>query len=155
MSAVDRPLAGAPARPKRPHVRLYCAELAATALLVSIGLSVVIVFFGAQSPLVLRLPSPALRRFIAGALFGTVGALITVSPLGRVSGAHLNPAVTFAFWLEDKLAWRDAVGYALGQFVGAAVGAWPLLAWGAMGASVRYGATSVGAPGHGLGRTRR
>jgi aquaporin Z len=41
-----------------------------------------------------------MRRFVAGALFGSVGALIAVSPLGRISGAHIDPAVTLAFWLE-------------------------------------------------------
>jgi aquaporin Z len=142
---LDRPLLGAPFPPTRLHPDLYLAEFAGTALLVSIGVSVVILMFGQGSPLPNAVPSVGLRRFVTGALFGSVAALITVSPIGRVSGAHLNPAVTLAFWLEGKLAWRDAVSYVLAQFAGGAVGALPLLAWGRIGRSVAFGATEPGA----------
>ena len=84
----------------RLHPRLYLAEAAGTALLLFFGLSVVIAFFAPGGVLAMLLPSAALRRALAGACFGTVGALITISPLGRISGAHINPAVSFAFWLE-------------------------------------------------------
>jgi aquaporin Z len=142
--AVDHPLHGRPVPYNRLHPRLYLAEGAATALLLFFGLSVVIAFFAPGSVLAMLLPSAALRRALAGAGFGTVGALITISPLGRISGAHINPAVSFAFWLEHKLAWRDAVGYAAAQLSGAAIGGVALLLWGAMGRSVQFGATSVG-----------
>ena len=129
----------------RLHPRLYLAEAAGTALLVFFGLSMVIAFSAPGSVLATLLPSAALRRALAGACFGSVGALITISPLGRISGAHINPAVSLAFWLEHKLAWRDALGYVLAQLLGALLGAAPLLLWGSMGRSVQYGATSVGA----------
>jgi aquaporin Z len=58
---------------------------------------------------------------------------------------HSNPAVSFAFRLEAKLAWRDTLGYVLAQSLGAVLGAWPLLVWGATGHSVQYGASTVGA----------
>lgn len=141
----DRPLHGEPVPHNRLHPKLYLAEAAGTALLVLFGLSVVVVFFGTDSALATLWPNPALRRALAGACFGTVGALITISPLGRVSGAHINPTMSFAFWLEGKLAWRDALGYVLAQCLGAIVGACPLLLWGAFGASVNYGATLPGA----------
>jgi aquaporin Z len=140
----DRPLHGAPFPPGRLHPRLYLAEFAGTALLVLLGLSVVIALFGEGSPLPPLLPDAGMRRFVAGALFGGVGALIAVSPLGRISGAHINPAVTLAFWLEGKLAWRDAALYAVAQLAGGVVGALPLLAWGEIGRSVRFGATLPG-----------
>jgi aquaporin Z len=142
--ADDHPLHGAPVPYNRLHPRLYLAEGAGTALLVFFGLSMVIVFFGEGSGLLRLLPSAAWRRFLAGGCFGTVGALITISPLGRISGAHINPAVSFAFWLEAKLAWRDAFGYVLAQLLGAGLGASALLLWGPMGRSVQYGASLVG-----------
>lgn len=129
----------------RLHPRLYLAEGAGTALLLFCGLSVVIAFFAPGGVLATLLPSAPLRRALAGACFGTVGALITISPLGRVSGAHINPAVSFAFWLEHKLAWRDALGYVAAQMSGAALGAAALLLWGATGRSVQFAATTVGA----------
>jgi len=136
-SAADRPLHGQPSPYDRLHPLLYLAEAAGTALLVAIGLSIVIA--------ATLFPAGPLRRALTGGCFGLVGTLITISPLGRISGAHINPAVSLAFWLEGKLAWRDMTGYVLAQMLGGVLGALPLLCWGAMGRSVSYGATTVGA----------
>lgn len=38
---------------------------------------------------------------------------------GPISGAHFNPAVTLVDAMEGGIAWRDAGGYALAQFLGA------------------------------------
>lgn len=142
--ARDRPLHGDPFPPSRLHPALYVAEFIGTALLVFLGVSVVILMFGQGSPGSKLIPAEGLRLFLTGGLFGSVGALIAVSPIGRISGAHINPAVTLAFWLEGKLAWRDAALYILAQFAGSVVGAVPLLAWGHMGRSVAFGATQPG-----------
>ena len=75
---------------------------------------------------------------------------IALSPVGRVSGAHINPVVSLAFWLEKALPTRAFVGFVASQLVGAVVGALPLLLWGQMGASDAYGATSPGPGGIGL-----
>lgn len=127
---------------------LYGAELTGTALLLAIGLSVVIVDFGHGSAVVAALPQAGLRRLITGFAFGTTGALIALSPLGKESGAHLNPVVTLGFLLMGKLRTRHAVGYAAAQMTGAVIGSWPLLAWGGIGRSVAFGAT---VPGQGYG----
>jgi aquaporin Z len=120
------------------------AELVGTALLVLVGLSIVIVMFGAGSPAVRLVPDEGLRRLITGFLFGTTGALIALSPVGKESGAHINPVVTWGFWLMGKLDSRAALSYVLAQLVGAAIGSLPLLGWGAMGRSVAFGATLPG-----------
>jgi aquaporin Z len=39
--------------------------------------------------------------------------------MGTVSGAHLNPAVTFAFALRRNFPWNRVWGYVIAQFVGA------------------------------------
>lgn len=124
---------------------LYGAELLGTALLIAVGLSVVILAFGQGSPLVQLIPDAGWRRLITGFLFGTTGALIALSPLGKESGAHINPAVTLGFWLMGKLEARYVPGYMLAQLAGAAIGTVPLLAWGAMGRSIAFGATLPGA----------
>jgi aquaporin Z len=135
--------------PNRQHIpwRLLLSELVGTALLVSMGLSVVILMFGTGSPMAGILSDEGLRRMITGFLFGTTGAMIAVSPVGKESGAHINPVVTLGFWLMRKLDLRIAVGYVLAQLAGAVVGALPLLAWGSMGRSVAFGATMPG-PGY-------
>ena len=140
MSVSDRPLVGRPL-PGRWHPRLYWAELWGTTILVSAGVSVVIVMFGRGSPAADLLPNEGARRLVTGFLFGLVGALVTVSPLGRVSGAHINPAVSIAFLAEGKLAPRDALGYVLAQLLGGLLSIPALRAWGEFGRSVDYGAT--------------
>jgi glycerol uptake facilitator-like aquaporin len=54
----------------------------------------------------------------------TVAVLATlIALLGPVSGAHFNPAVSFIEALRRRLAWRDAVMYAIIQIVGCCAGA--------------------------------
>jgi aquaporin Z len=139
-----------PARRRGSTMRawpLWCSELVGTALLVGVGCSLVILDFGASSPVVALLPGAAIRRAVTGFLFGSVGALISVSHVGKVSGAHLNPVVTLAFWLEGRMKGGVATGYVLAQVIGGALGALPLRLWGDMGASVAYGATVPGLAG--------
>lgn len=90
------------------------------------------------------IPSEGLRRVITGFLFGTTGASIALSPVGRVSGAHINPVVTLGFRLMGKLDLQTTLGYIVAQLIGAVVGSLPLLLWGAMGKSVVFGATLPG-----------
>ncbi len=44
--------------------------------------------------------------------------------MGRVSGAHLNPAVSVAFSLRGDFPWRRVPGYIVVQLVGASLAAW-------------------------------
>ena len=124
--------------------RLFLCELSGTALLVLVGLSLVIVMFGTGSSMARLIPSEGLRRLITGFLFGTTGATIALSVVGRESGAHINPVVTMAFWLFRRLDSRMAMIYVSAQLVGATIGSLPLLVWGSMGRSVAFGATLPG-----------
>jgi len=138
----DLPLRGRPHPHDQLHPAMYAAELAGTALLVLVGLSFVIALNGEGGPLLPFLPWPGPRRALSGFLFGSTAALIALSPLGRISGAHINPAATFAFWLENKIKWRDAIGYVLAQCLGGVLGALPLpFLWGRAGRSLHEGVT--------------
>ena len=44
--------------------------------------------------------------------------------MGKVSGAHLNPAVSLAFWLRGDFPGRRVPGYIVVQLAGAALAAW-------------------------------
>ncbi len=123
---------------------LFFSELIGTALLVLVGLSLVIMMFGTGTPMANLIPSEGARRLITGFLFGTTGALIALSAVGRISGAHINPVVTLAFRLMGKLDLRTTLGYVVAQLMGAVLGCLPLLAWGPMGESVIFGATVPG-----------
>ena len=48
--------------------------------------------------------------------------------MGKVSGAHLNPAVSIAFALRGDFPWRRVPGYVVAQLGGAALAAWFLQA---------------------------
>lgn len=133
----------------RKRWRMFLAEMIGTAALLLVGLSLVIFMFGDGSPAAAWIPNYKLRQAITGFLFGSTGALIAISNVGKESGAHLNPAVTLAFWIARKIETRIAVGYVLAQLIGAALGCLPLLAWGALGRSVAFGATTP-SPGYTL-----
>jgi aquaporin Z len=94
-------------------------------------------------------PGEGTRRLVTGFLFGTTGALIALSPVGKESGAHINPVVTLGFRLMGKLDVPTTLGYIGAQLIGAVIGSLPLLLWGAMGKSVAFGATLPG-PGYTL-----
>ena len=145
------PLPSAPNRPAFSgwHPVEWGCELLGTALLVFLGLSAVTLDFGIHSPVADVIASSSARRLLTGCLFAGAGALVTVSPLGRRSGAHLNPAVTFAFWLQGHVHRHDLAGYVLSQCAGGVLGAVALrIVWAGRAASVQYGRT---APESGLG----
>src|ERR1700760_1789964 len=119
----DHPLHGRPHPFDKLHPALYVSEFIGTFLLVFVGLSIVVALWGHGAPLAWLPLAPGWRRLLNGALFGATGALIAFSHCGKVSGAHINPAVTLAFWLEDKLKWRDALGYVVAQLAGGMLGA--------------------------------
>lgn len=56
-----------------------------------------------------------------------VAVAIAVYAVGRISGAHLNPAVTFGLAAIGAFPWPDVPGYVLAQMVGAFCGA--VLVW--------------------------
>jgi aquaporin Z len=64
--------------------------------------------------------------------------------MGKVSGAHLNPAVSIAFALRRDFPWWRVPGYIIVQLGGAALAAWFLHA--VINVSARYGSNY---PAHG------
>ncbi|MHB8282173.1 MAG: MIP/aquaporin family protein [bacterium] len=127
--------------------RLYLSEFIGTALLIGVGVAFVILDFGKGSPVTALIPSFGMRRALTGFLFGSTGMLITFSPVGKWSGAHINPAVTFSFWMKGKIKGHVAIGYVISQLLGGITGAFALLLWGSLGKSVAYGSTTPGKEG--------
>ena len=73
----------------RRNLHAYASEFAGTALMLFIGVSAVAFMWSPDSPVP-----------------------IVYSPLGQLSGGHINPAVTLAFWRVGKLPSCDALIYA-------------------------------------------
>jgi len=103
------------------HPIVWGCEFLGTAVLLAGGLSAVFLDFGAHSPVTHLLPSMSARLLLTGLLFAGTGSLVALSPIGRTSGAHLNPAVTLAFFTQRKVHPHDVAGYIAAQLLGAVV----------------------------------
>lgn len=61
------------------------------------------------------------------ALAHGIALMVIVYAWGAISGAHVNPAVTFGLAVAGKIDWVKAVWYWIAQFVGATIAAYLLL----------------------------
>ena len=75
-----------------------------------------------RSPLSSWTASPLLRRVPMGIAMGLTLMAIVYSPIGRRSGAHMNPALTLTFLRLGKVSPLDAAAYVVSQFVGGGLG---------------------------------
>ena len=71
---------------------------------------------------------------ITGASLGFIGLahgvalLLAVYTIGRLTGAHINPAVTIAHWATRRIETRKVAPYILGQLAGATIAGFVQLA---------------------------
>lgn len=90
------------------NVRALTAEALGTFVLVGLG-SLSIAGAGLQGlPPLLIVPFGFGLALMAG-----------VAMFGHISGAHFNPAVTLAAWIDQRLDWMSAIGYVAAQIIGA------------------------------------
>ncbi len=89
-------------------LRRCLAEAAGTALLVGIGTGTIVAAANAGG-----IPqwTMAIAWFLA--------VLVPIVLFIRISGAHLNPAVTLALATSGRIAWKEAAPYWASQFAGA------------------------------------
>ena len=131
------------------HWTEWCCEAIGTAVLLFGGLSGLFLDFAPGSPVARVLPEQSWRLLLTGLILAATGLVVTASPLGRRSGAHLNPSVTLAFWCRGHVHAHDLAGYVMAQIVGALAGTqlarW---CWAAWATALDLGVTR---PGHGIG----
>ena len=80
-----------------------------------------LVFAGTGAAAVDALTGGAVTHVGVSLVFGLV-VLAMIQAVGDVSGAHLNPAVTVAFWAARRFPGRHVAPYALAQTAGALAG---------------------------------
>jgi aquaporin Z len=124
----------------------YACEMAGSAFNIFVGLSAVVFDFGRGLWMERWIPDGSVRLLLTGLIYAGSGSLFAVSPLGRLSGAHINPSVSLAFWACGKMHLHDLGGYIVGQIAGSILGAVLLTTvWGKYAASVNDGMTLPGA----------
>lgn len=117
-------------------MKKYVAEMIGTMVLVLMGCGSA-VFAGNAADTV-------------GAGVGTLGVALAFGlsivamaySIGKVSGCHINPAVTLGVWLSNRMTGKDAGMYMLFQVIGAIIGSSILFALVSTGA--HHGPTATG-----------
>ena len=117
VAVLDYAAIAPPAADPIPLRRRLAAEFVGTFLLV---------FFGCGGMAVDAAYGGAVGHVGVGLVWGLVVAAM-IYAVGDVSGAHLNPAVSFAFWLAGRFKGRDALAYSGVQVVAATLAALALL----------------------------
>ncbi len=94
----------------------FAAEVIGTALLIILGDGVV-------AGVMLNKTKAQNSGWIVITTGWAMGVAVAVYAVGRISGAHLNPAITVALAVVGKFSWSDVPGYIVAQFIGAFLGA--------------------------------
>ncbi|HIX53641.1 MAG TPA: MIP/aquaporin family protein [Candidatus Sphingobacterium stercoripullorum] len=95
---------------------IFTAELIGTALLILLGEGVV-------ANVLLKKTNGNNSGWIVITTAWALAVYTGVVVAGPVSGAHLNPAVTVAFWASGDIPTNHVLSYLSAQFIGAGIGA--------------------------------
>ncbi|GAX88466.1 MIP/aquaporin family protein [Effusibacillus lacus] len=98
----------------------FLAEVIGTMLLIVLGDGVV-------AGVLLNKSKAQNSGWIVITLAWGLAVAVAVYAVGRISGAHLNPAVTVSLAAIGKFPWSDVPSYLLAQMIGAFIGA--VLVW--------------------------
>jgi len=100
---------------KRKYMTPFIAELAGTALLITLGCGVVanVILTGTKGG------NSGWIVITTGWAFAVYVGVVVAAPF---SGAHINPAVSIALAAAGKFPWGEVPGYILAQFLGAMLG---------------------------------
>ena len=101
------------ARPSPRTARRLAAEVFGTFGLVFLGVGAAVVDYATEG---------SLGRVGNGLTFG-LAVFAMVLAFGKVSGAHINPAVTIGLWMAGGFPGRRVPGYIAAQLVGALIAA--------------------------------
>ncbi len=115
-------------------MKKYFAELVGTFVLVLMGCGSA-VFFGCTEP----------AEVLAVAFAFGLSVVAMAYAIGGISGCHINPAITFAVYLDGRMGGKEAAGYMVSQFIGALLGSaviYALVSTGEFGATTDTGANT-------------
>ena len=120
-------------------MKKYLAELVGTFILVLFGCGTAVVAGDKVGILGIAF---AFGLALIGAAYG----------IGPISGCHINPAVSLGVWVAGRMAWKDMLGYWVGQFAGGILAAWVLsVIIGGVGGGYNVATSGLGQDGWGIG----
>jgi aquaporin Z len=99
---------------KPTGMKKYLAELVGTMVLVLLGCGAA-VFAGAGQPFA------SVGTLGVAFAFG-LSVVAMAYTIGKISGCHINPAITLGVWLSGRMSGKDAGMYMIFQVIGALVG---------------------------------
>jgi aquaporin Z len=106
----------------RRHWPEYLMELGELGLYLFVACVVAALLQHPASILRESVSSSLARRGLMGLAMGATAIAIVMSPWGKRSGGHFNPAITLTFYRLGKVEFWDAWLYAIAQFLGAIAG---------------------------------
>lgn len=74
------------------------------------------------SPISSAIPTVRVRLLIIGAAVGVLLFGLILSPAGRASGGHVNPAITLTMWLSGAFPGAAVIPYIVAQLAGSLLG---------------------------------
>src|ERR1700752_241164 len=113
-----------------PLIRNSMLELILTSALL-FGVTTIVRFVVGPSPISRALPQIHVQLFLVGALVAVLLSLLIISRAGRVSGGHMNPAISLAMWRFGVFPAAGIVPYIAAQLLGSIFGVLAArLVWG-------------------------
>ncbi len=91
-------------------MRKYIAECIGTMVLTLMGCGTAM-FLGCNTP----------AGVVGTAVAFGLSVVAMAYTIGGISGCHINPAITLGVALSGRMSWKDALGYWVGQVIGAII----------------------------------
>ena len=102
-------------------IRNSVLELILTCVLL-FGVTTIVRFVVGASPISRALPQIHVQLFLVGALVAVLLSLLIISRAGKVSGGHMNPAISLAMWRFGVFPAVGIVPYIAAQLLGSILG---------------------------------
>jgi glycerol uptake facilitator-like aquaporin len=95
------------------------------------GVTTIVRFVIGDSPISRALPEIHFQLFLIGALVAVLLSALIVSPPGKITGGHMNPAISLAMWRFGVFPAVGILPYIAAQLIGSVLGV--LAAWAVWG----------------------